>query len=81
MLNGVSQMWPYPYGGFWGMGLMMFFGFICLVFIGFLLYYFLRPRDSFLQVRDDPLEIAKARLARGEITPAEFEEIKKRLSG
>ncbi len=62
------------------MGGMMIFGVFILIIIGFLLYYWLRPRGTYTRGREDPLEVAKARLARGEITIVEFEEIKKRLS-
>ncbi len=78
MLVFVSQMYPYGWG--W-MAPMMIVGLLFLVALGFLLYYLLRPRRSYRREAEDPLEVAKARLARGEITVAEFEEIRKRISG
>lgn len=74
-------MYPYPYNSFWGwMAGMMIVGMIIVVVVGFLLYYWLRPRGAYYRAREDPFEIAKMRLARGEITAAEFEEIKKRIT-
>ena len=71
----------------WGMGLGG--GFlvliIILVIVGFGIYYIVKnnnnndfnrsPKDS----SADAMEIAKKRLAKGEISTAEFEEIKKNL--
>ena len=55
-----------------------------VVLIGFAIYYFLKNNNngfnrSQKDFGTDPMEIAKKRLATGEITNAEFEEIKKRL--
>ena len=60
----------------WGMGLSL----ILLVALGFAVYYWMAPRRTRQRVvEDDPLAIAEKRLARGEITPAEFDEIRKKL--
>ncbi len=59
---------------------MMLFGLLILIGVGFLLYYALRSRGPVRRIADDPLEVARMRLARGEITLAEFEEIRKKLS-
>jgi putative membrane protein len=54
-----------------------------LVLIGFLFYFVMKKRQSnhFSQpAAGDPLNILKSRLARGEITMEEFEQIKKTIS-
>ncbi len=73
-------MYPGPDGWWWWMGGMMLFGLLILVGVGFLLYYAMRPRGQARKNVDDPLEVARMRLARGEITLTEFEEIRKKLS-
>ncbi|MEK6267395.1 MAG: SHOCT domain-containing protein [Planococcus sp. (in: firmicutes)] len=55
-----------------------------VVLIGFAIYYFMKNNNNGFNSSQkdsgtDAMEIAKKRLARGEITNAEFEEIKKRL--
>lgn len=72
------------YGGFGGGSIMMLIGFIV---IGVLLYLALNKNNTsngntaLLQPKphSDALEIAKTRLARGEITVDEFEVIKQNL--
>jgi uncharacterized membrane protein len=69
--------------GYWPMGWMMW---IWVFIIGGLCYWgwgWFKPRryrryDSY---PSDPLEIARERLAKGEITVQEYEEIKKTLKG
>jgi putative membrane protein len=63
---------------FWGMGWGMWFWPLLFIGIGYLFYINYRPR-TYYRERETPLEIAELRLARGEITPEEFEEIKKTL--
>ena len=77
-------------GGWPGVGLLgpLFGGILLLAMIALLiigaLWFARRPsgsRATALQVPEDPLEIAQHRLAAGDITTAEFEEIRVRLSG
>ena len=67
--------WGWP---FMGLGGGMFFGFAILIVFGVGLYYAFLPRRR-MRREDDALDIARRRLARGEITVEEFEDIKKRL--
>ncbi|ANU15275.1 SHOCT domain-containing protein [Planococcus halocryophilus] len=70
----------------WGMGGGSWLIAGLVVLIGFAIYYFMKNNNnnnsfnsSQKDSSTDAMEIAKKRLARGEITNAEFEEIKKRL--
>ena len=67
--------------GFWPMGGMMW---IWVLIFGGLCYWgwgWFRPRRyRYYRYRDDPLEIARERLAQGEITPEEYDEIRKTLT-
>lgn len=63
---------------FWGMGWGMWFWLFILIGVGYLFYLSYRPRSYRVQ-RENPLEVARLRLARGEITSEEFEEIRKTL--
>ncbi len=68
------MMWP-----MWGMGPMMWFWVLLIFGVGYWFWWY-GPRDipgRRFEYREDPLEFAKARLARGEITLEEFEEIKR----
>ena len=75
MYHGVAQMmWP-----MWGMGGMMWL-WVLLIFGAGYWFWWYRPQDiprRRYMSREAPLEIAKARLAKGEITFEEFDEIKK----
>lgn len=77
-----------PYGpGGWGH--MMYYGFgyggmfmwiIFLIVIGLLIYFMVQARNTkgpTLTQNDRPLDILKARYAKGEITKDEFERMKK----
>jgi uncharacterized membrane protein len=67
-MNGwMDHMW-----GFWGMGWGMWFWLLVIVGFGYLIYTTTVPR-TYGRSREDPLEVARMRLARGEITPEEFE--------
>jgi len=55
----------------------MWLWFLALAGLSYLAYTWFRPRRRI--VRDDPLEAARLRLARGEITAEEYEEIMRRL--
>ncbi|MCK4978572.1 MAG: SHOCT domain-containing protein, partial [Anaerolineales bacterium] len=71
MYHGVAQMmWP-----MWGMGGMMWFWVLLIFGVGYWFLYGPRnyPRRRH-QNRVNPLELARARLARGELTLEEFEE-------
>jgi len=63
---------------------MFLVGFLLIVGLGVLFYYLSRGRHPEDMIRrypkdEDPLEIARRRYARGEITKEEFEEIKTHL--
>jgi putative membrane protein len=61
---------------------MMFLLLILLVVVGWLAYRYIRGRggkDMFAPKEEEPLEIARRRYARGEITREEFEQIKQDL--
>lgn len=69
----LGQMWP-----MWGMGWMMWPWFLV---IGGILYIFFggyRPR-TIVERKPSPIEIARLRYARGEITLEEFEVIKRTI--
>jgi putative membrane protein len=59
-------------------------GILLLVAVGLIVYLVVRnetkKRDLDTRETDTPLEIAKRRYARGEITKKEFEQLKKDLS-
>ena len=75
-----------PWGwGYWP-GLIRWggsMGILLLVAVGLIVYLVVRnetkKRDSDTRETDTPLEIAKRRYARGEITKKEFEQLKKDL--
>jgi len=73
MYDWMGHMWSS-----WGMGWGMWFWFLILVGVGYLFYLSYRPR-TYRSQREDPIEVAKLRLARGEISSEEFEEISKTL--
>ena len=76
-----------PWGwGYWP-GLIRWggsMGILLLVAVGLIVYLVVRnetkKRDSGTRETDTPLEIAKRRYARGEISKKEFEQLKKDLS-
>lgn len=73
-------MWDWSSGGWWmGFGfifMILFWGAI-IALIVWVVKRFTGGTDS--NRKNDPLEIARGRYARGEITKEEFEEIKKTL--
>lgn len=81
LIQGMMWMWPWGFG--LGMGLMVFLMilFWASIIVGayFLFSSLFRPRRPYRSGRDEALEIARQRYARGEITREEFEEIKKNL--
>lgn len=62
----------------WGMGSGMWFWFLIIAGIVYFFYGGYKPRR--VRRETDPLEVARMRYARGEITLEEFEEIKRNLS-
>ncbi|HIC93596.1 MAG TPA: SHOCT domain-containing protein [Anaerolineae bacterium] len=77
----------FGWGGWWGWGglvlnLVFFAGLLGVLGLGgaWLIRQIGRPPRG-PKVEVDPLEIARRRLAAGEITIAEFEEIRNRLRG
>lgn len=73
------------YGMGYGMGGGVLMWIVLLVIIGFVVYYFAKNKNanglnSSQQVLgSDAMEIAKIRLAKGEISSEEFEDIKKNI--
>ena len=59
---------------------MWFFWLLIIAGIAYLLWSYFAPRRQAQMNYSDPLEYAKARLARGEITIEEFEKIKKTIA-
>ena len=70
MYCGIAQTWPFMMGG------GMWFWPLFLAGLGYLVWYSYRPRRR-RYIRDDPVEVARNRLAKGEITVEEFESIRK----
>jgi len=75
------MMWFWPNWGWWGMGLGML---LMIVFWGGLIalvtwIIFRLVRSGQQPSSQTPLDIAKARYAKGEISKEEFEQIKKDL--
>jgi len=71
-----QMMWP-----MWGMGSMMWFWVFLILGVGYWFWWY-GPRDyprRGYRRQEDSLEIARARLARGEITLEEFEKIKEAI--
>ena len=69
----------------WGMGLMMFFmivfwGGIIALIVWAILRFTRRESGRYVAGRSDPLDIARERYAKGEITKEQFEQIKRDLS-
>lgn len=75
MIGWMDHMW-----NFWGMGWGMWFWILIIAGFSYLFYTSILQRTD-RPTRDDPLEINRIRLARGEITQEEFERIKEILEG
>ncbi len=73
--------WPWYDLGWWGMGLGML---IMIIFwaglIALVVWIVVKAVRSGKSTSETPLDIAKARYARGEISKKEFEQLKKDLS-
>ena len=63
-------MWPLMMGG------GMWFWPLFLAGLGYIVWYSFRPRGH-RYIHEDPVEVARMRLAKGEITVEEFESIRK----
>ena len=70
--------WTGQMMGFWGMGWGMWFWLIIIGGLGYFFFINYSPRRV-SYARETPLEIAKNRYAKGEISLEEFEEIKRTL--
>ncbi len=62
-------------GPFWGMGCGMWIAPIVI----FLLFFFLQKNNVLFKNDENPLDILKKRYAKGEITLAQFDEMKKNI--
>ncbi len=75
---------PMMNGNDWGWGIfMMLFWFVFLVLVAYVILRVLKGHDhrhTDHNHRADPLDIAKERFAKGEITKEEFNELKKELA-
>ncbi len=73
--------WPWYDLGWWGMGLGML---IMIIFwaglIALVVWIVVKAVRSGKSTSETPLDIAKARYAKGEISKKEFEQLKKDLS-
>ncbi|MBM7624705.1 SHOCT domain-containing protein [Sporohalobacter salinus] len=75
--------WSYGMRGFFGGGMLMM-GLFWLVIIG-LFIYLVKNKSDFLtnkqqlEAKETPIEIARKRYAKGEISKEEFQEIKAEL--
>ncbi len=72
------MMWPWMWGGM-GMGWMMWAWIPLLLGFGWFFFWWLPGSNrigSPRHFREDPLEVARMRLAKGEITPEEFERLR-----
>jgi len=82
LLARVGNMMDWNSGGWLWMALMMIIAAVVIVVVVFLLVRpFYENRTGFNQLTESPLDIAKRRYAAGEITPEEFEKIKKDIGG
>jgi putative membrane protein len=77
----IAMMWPWMWGSM-GMGGGMWIWFFLILGCGWFFFYW-GPRPyryrSYSRFEEDPLEVARMRFARGEITSEEFEEIRRTL--
>ena len=73
------MMWPWMWGGM-GMGWMMWAWIPLLLGCGWFFFSWWPSSNRnrpYQRYEEAPLEVARMRLAKGEITPEEFEEIRK----
>jgi putative membrane protein len=75
--NMWGDMWHDMWGGgMWMMWLLILLG---LAFLAAIYFFAMQSRKRGPYQRKDELQVARERLARGEITTEEFDEVKKRL--
>jgi putative membrane protein len=60
------------------MGDGMIYWLLILGVLAYFMWLYFRPRRPSSR-KEEPLEVAKRRLAKGEITPEEYEDIKRRI--
>lgn len=75
--------WGHGIRGFFGGGMLMM-GIFWLVIIGVVIYLITNRNDSVsnnrqIKSKEDPIEIARKRYAKGEISKEEFQQIKDEL--
>ena len=71
---------PMMNGNDWGWGiLMMFFWLLFFMFIAVVIVRLLRGHGIGVSHKSDPIDIAKERYAKGEITKEQYEQLKKDL--
>ena len=71
---------PMMNGNDWGWGIfMMFFWLVFLVVVAVVVVRLLRSHEASHSHKTSPLDIAKERYAKGEITKEQFEQLKKDL--
>lgn len=70
MMNG--------YNSGWGI-IMIFFWLIILLIVFYIVLRLVKNHESISNTKTDPIDIAKERFAKGEITKEQFAEIKKEL--
>ncbi len=77
---GYNMMYPGTSSFFWGIGLLGFLG--MLLFWGLIIWliYWLITQTTSKQKSARPEDILKKRLAKGEITKKEYDELRKKLS-
>ena len=77
----MNYYYPMMNGYDWGWGfIMMFVWLISLIVLVVVVLRLLKGHESNASRRADPLDIAKERYAKGEITKDQFEQLKKDLS-
>jgi putative membrane protein len=64
----------------WGMGWGMWFWLLVIIGFGYI-FYIMAVNRTPPRYDPDPLEVARLRLAKGEITSEEFEKIRETLKG
>lgn len=72
MMNGNDWGW-------WGMAMMLFWA-VLLIVVVIVVFRLLKNHEIGTTHKTDPLDIAKERYAKGEITKDQFEQLRKDLS-
>jgi len=80
MMDYYNGNGPMMNGNDWGWGIfMMLFWLIVFVVIVYIVMRLIKNHGTNSNTKTDPLDIAKERYAKGEITKEQFSEIKKEL--